>query len=612
MADKPYRELAIRADSPSRLLTVEQLVDLRLATSTLTAEQCHKLLGELDDQQVKNAVFDRALCFPFDPWTRNIRMCYAKQVQADNKVVRSFDNTTAHVEKLFATWRDTDVLRDGDSESFEAHVKSYLAPSIDNIGVYATYSDYIVTKINGLTALLKIGQILVGLPILTSTQGKMLFLYDPLSRAVGNIISSTNTDAIRREVLSAATEAEFNELAKRANTIGVFPGLAKALRPGAIITPYSVPHGEQLNKNHIKRASDEQHTPVTKKSKTAHLGRGHSYPQDGLTPGSSRASSQQPRGVTEGWTTESSVPQNPFSGPASARPITPPFAKSAHSTPTSATDAKHQHPEQEQAQGSVKDLDESSEVQGVTNEATEHHAGSQNGHQAATDEQAQNEQAVAQFDFPAGSGVQQCPDITSAEGDVAQQPDHKESGANVEQLKPGAYDELLQNIEAAMFYGDINETPDSQLARAPAVVSLVEGTCGTILQQLNQVAAECQTSGRRDLFLGSLNDTVFALLWVIESCALDVAGTPLTGEVSRTVSRRTLIGALWGAVRLADRPEQKDLLEVTDSTTSETFAEKLERIVRRMDETGVAGFKDMPFIVQNMRAAEPAVDPSLS
>lgn len=35
---------------------------------------------------------------------------------------------------------------------------------------------------------------------------------------------------------------------------------------------------------------------------------------------------------------------------------------------------------------------------------------------------------------------------------------------------------------------------------------------------------------------------------------------------------------------------------------SETFGEKLERIIRQLDETGVAGFGGLRFIVANMRS----------
>lgn len=35
---------------------------------------------------------------------------------------------------------------------------------------------------------------------------------------------------------------------------------------------------------------------------------------------------------------------------------------------------------------------------------------------------------------------------------------------------------------------------------------------------------------------------------------------------------------------------------------SETFGEKLERIIRQLDETGVAGFGRLRFVVANMRS----------
>lgn len=140
-------------------------------------------MAQLDDYQIKNAVYDRTLCFPFDSWTHNIRAMYGQQVQQDNKVVVSFENMTNHMESLFTTWRDVSDFDERDFANIGAHVKSYLCPSIDNIGVYGTYSDYTVTKVNALSALHKIGQIIVGIPILQTPRGVAMFEYDPLSRA---------------------------------------------------------------------------------------------------------------------------------------------------------------------------------------------------------------------------------------------------------------------------------------------------------------------------------------------------------------------------------------------------------------------------------------------
>lgn len=138
---------------------------------------------QLDDQQVKNAVYDRTLCFPFDQWTQNIRAIYGLQVQNAVQVANSFENLTNHMGNMFATWREVHSFNEDDFANIDAHIKGFVSPSIDNIGVYGTYSDHTVTKVNALTALLKIGQIIVGMPILTSERGVAMFEYDPLSRA---------------------------------------------------------------------------------------------------------------------------------------------------------------------------------------------------------------------------------------------------------------------------------------------------------------------------------------------------------------------------------------------------------------------------------------------
>lgn len=183
MPNQPYRELAKRVDNPSGHLSIEQLVDTRLCVSSLTPQQCREVLMQLDDQQVKNAVYDRTLCFPHDQWTQNIRAMYGQQVENDTQVVTSFENMTAHMDTLFATWKDVLVFNPEDLDNVNAHIKSFLCPSIDNIGVYGTYSRHNATKINALSALLKIGQIIIAMPILTSERGVAMFEYDALSRA---------------------------------------------------------------------------------------------------------------------------------------------------------------------------------------------------------------------------------------------------------------------------------------------------------------------------------------------------------------------------------------------------------------------------------------------
>ncbi|KAL1884009.1 hypothetical protein Daus18300_000118 [Diaporthe australafricana] len=607
MGDDSYRVLADRMDSPNRHLPIEHLVDTRLCVSSLTTQQCYQLLRQLDDHQVKNAVFDRALCFPFDQWTDNIRKFYAKQVQNANRAVISFENVSQMADRSLSKWKNHVDFGEADLCAMETLVKCHLAPSIDNLGVYATFSDYTVTKINGLSALLKIGQILVEIPIITSPRGRALFTYDPLSRAVASILS---TAINRGEILDLGMESDFMDLAKRSDEVGLFPGLVMALLPGAQVRPYNVPLGEPTSNNMNKRASDGLPGPVAKKSKVAQLRTYRSYLEEGLTPGSSQASSEQPRGVTEGWATESSEPQNPFSRPPSAGPISPPFSKRAPSPPAGLNKAKNHDIEGEQAQGSSQR--EGEELQGIAREATEHQPKLQDFHQAIRSEQAQHEQVPARDEASVDPEGQQV--IASTEEQGAQQPDQIATetvteeatgigeGEDLQHFELSPYDEMLRRVENEMFQAHINESPDAQLAAAPAGARLVEETCNKIMQNLSRVAVLCKASGSRNLFLRSLNDTVFALLWLFESCALNVGGTPFTAEVSRTLTRDTLIGSLWGAIRMADQAEWIDLLDVEDSLGNETFAGKLERIIRRMDETDVVGYGSLQFVLSNMRA----------
>jgi hypothetical protein len=183
MPNEPYRSLAQRLDSPDRHLTIEQRVDTRLCVSALTPKQCRDVLMQLDDKQVKNAVYDRTLCFPFEQWTQDIRAIYGRQVQEGVQVANSFANVIDQMYNKLTAWREAPSFTEADLDNFETLVKGFVSPSIDNIGVYGTYSHHTVTKVNALAALLKIGEFLVSMPILSSERGLALFEYDPLSRA---------------------------------------------------------------------------------------------------------------------------------------------------------------------------------------------------------------------------------------------------------------------------------------------------------------------------------------------------------------------------------------------------------------------------------------------
>lgn len=375
---------------------------------------------------------------------------------------------------------------------------------------------------------------------------------------VGNILSTTPTETTRRQILDLALEGELLELARRANTVGLFPGLLQALTSGSQVCPYNVPRGDLLIPYSNKRALASQAAPAAKRSKSAKsaqaMGKATLNKEGATTPGSSRASSHQPLGVTEGLGTEPSTPRNPFSRPSSAGPVAmPPFAKSATSTPASETNVQDEITRQEQTQAGQKDPSQDSELQGIAKGATDYQPESQEIQQANKDVNGQNEQIE-------GSGKT---GNTGQGGQQQPQAQQTEQQARTDQGNKLAYDDMLQRVENEVFHAHTDEPPEEQLKRAPAAVSLVEGTAGMILKQFQAAALACESQGRRDIFLASLHDTAFALLWVLESCALNVGGTPLAAEVSRTLSRDALVGALWGSVRLASATECLDL--VSDS-----------------------------------------------
>lgn len=46
-------------------------------------------------------------------------------------------------------------------------------------------------------------------------------------------------------------------------------------------------------------------------------------------------------------------------------------------------------------------------------------------------------------------------------------------------------------------------------------------------------------------------------------------------------------------------------LAVKDNVSTETFGEKLERIIRQMNDTGITGFDGLQMILDNMRSGVP-------
>lgn len=391
---------------------------------------------------------------------------------------------------------------------------------------------------------------------------------------VSNILSTTTTDTARRQILDVAIEEEFLDLSKRASVVGLFPGLVKAIAPGAEIRPYNVPLIEQPAPGSNKRASTDQIPPAPKKRKTAqgvqHTGQA-AFDQEGApAPGSSPASSQQPRAITEVPCAEPSGPRNPFSRPASAGPVALPFNKSTNSSPAPKFESEDEHTDREQIDPRLLAASKgTTELQGIAKGATELHSASPSAEQASND--AQGEEKPAE-------GTRKSRTAQGAEAQQPQAQQTEQAGAGDGEKQP-AYDDLLRRVEEEVFRAHVAEPPEEQMRRAPAVISIVEATAGAILARFQEVARETaaregEGEGKgehREQFLSSLSDTAFALMWVLESCALRLGGTPLAAEVSRAVSRDALVGALWGSVRLATAAEWLNLVSSLFSFSLSSF-----------------------------------------
>lgn len=378
------------------------------------------------------------------------------------------------------------------------------------------------------------------------------------SLQVANILSTTTTDADRREIFSLEMEGEFLELSKRAAAVGLFPGLLKALTSGAGAVPYNIPRGEQLMPDTNKRVPTEQVAPPAKRSRGSqdgqYMGQAAIDREGAPTPGSSRESSRQPRALTEGYGASPIGQRNPFSRPASAGSLAMPFAKKfANSTPASTIKIEDERNELEQIDPSLLAQSQGAELQGIAKGATERQPESQGVQEVIEVAPTQNEQAEGMME------AQQPPAEGQQEQGAQQQPQPTGQSNAANAIKP-AYDEMLQRIENEVFHSHASESPEEQLQRAPAIAALIEGSAGSILKKFRKAADECEEMGLHEDFNCSLNNTAFALLWILESCALNVGGTPLSSEVSRRVSRDALVGALWGTVRVANPVKWLDLV----------------------------------------------------
>lgn len=231
----------------------------------------------------------------------------------------------------------------------------------------------------------------------------------------------------------------------------------------------------------------------------------------------------------------------------------PPFAKSTTSTPASETKVRDETTGQEQIQAGQEAPGQDTELQGIAKGAADYQTESHDAEKATKNVDGQDGQIE-------GSGKS---GDSGQEGQQQPQVQQTEQQTGTDQGNKPAYDDMLRRVENEVFHAHTDRSPEEQLKQAPAAVALVEGTAGMILKQFQAAALACESQGRRDIFLASLHDTAFALLWVLESCALNVGGTPIAAEVSRTLSRDALVGALWGSVRLASATECLDL--VSDS-----------------------------------------------
>ncbi|ROW06732.1 hypothetical protein VMCG_04008 [Cytospora schulzeri] len=279
MGDQPYRTIGQRVASPSSSLTMEQVVDLRLCVSAMSPDQCRNAINQLDDREVKNAVYDRVLCFPRGEWTKGIQETFAKRVHAANKNIIDFRDSLDFMMSILDRWNQVRVFTEEDFRKLEVDVKCHLSPCMDSIGVHSTLSDYTLTKRNGIEKLISVGLKILGTPIFYTPQGKAALTYDALSRAVGNILHSAADKTQRKRILEYGVDVNLEHLEGHARQAGIFLYLSRAISPDPAPATYWLPEIQprpQAQQSRRRRKNLGQNNAQAKKPKW------NNYPQQGI------------------------------------------------------------------------------------------------------------------------------------------------------------------------------------------------------------------------------------------------------------------------------------------------------------------------------------------
>lgn len=531
MSDEPYRQAAPPVDPQPDSLKVFELVDLRLFVSSLTPDECRAAINSLSDEQVKNAVYDRALCYPTDTWTQGIQKMYVAKVRAANRNVLAFSNIVDDIKKALQTWADP--LRSyvpEDSNNLQKQLMSQVFPLIDNIGVTSTLSDYTLTKRNGLTALINIGNFIMDMPIFyTLPLGHVAWSYDGLGRAVANTVNSSVNDLQRQQMLGHGIWDDLLALAGRDFDARLFPLLRNAINSNSQVPFYN------LFENQPQQGTDYQpQQGAGSKRKEWEESRASNKKQEGEDP----QNDAKRRHITaDKLINPRLLKASPGGTPAASmeQPV------EAHKGPYVENNGLHK----------LYALQASTVSMGQV-PAQPFESLPQSGHPSGSSQNNMGQAEGAQQGQPAKQVMQVM--------QVQQSQKHQQAPKPRGSTHPYKFDDIFDDISEEMFSAHAHKTPQMQTLVAPVVCKKIEGWFTIILQRTKAAAA---TGKEGEAFIKTQKNALSTLLWIMEACCIDRVGSPLSAEVCRKLSRDPVVKAVWECARMATPQGSKELVSDT-------------------------------------------------
>lgn len=212
-------------------MDIAHVADIRLAVQTLNRAEINRVLDELNDQQLRDLLFDRSICYPNDDHTKRMRGWFVTKMNK-HQATRAFRPEVVAelcIAKLGQEWYTITMDRDDLNYFANTWFMHNIAIDVDRLGVHGSSARIFATKRDSMMGIYKIAFTVLTLPFLANGTGSVVFRYDPFSRAICLIRASAPGKARQDEIMSGGVKESFDDIIRRANAIGLFPGLASAL-----------------------------------------------------------------------------------------------------------------------------------------------------------------------------------------------------------------------------------------------------------------------------------------------------------------------------------------------------------------------------------------------